>query len=204
MQRPTTLGWLLSPKLVQTKITPIGKYRCLLELYGHLYPHGIIKMNSLRWLDKNTEKALASLLLAAIVILISSNVFMRYVMNASLSWGEELTLWLFVWFVWIGVSYAFQTSDHVRITVLRDIFSDRARLIVDVIVAVVVLGFLTMLTIECIQLIKMPFVASQSSVVLGLPIPILYASAPVGATLSSIRIVQHLVRTLRLIAQSEP
>jgi TRAP-type C4-dicarboxylate transport system permease small subunit len=130
-------------------------------------------MPILKWIDQNAEKALASVLLAAIVLLISGNVFMRYVMNASLSWGEELTLWLFVWFVWIGVSYAFHTGDHVRITVLRDVLNDRARLIADAVIALLVLGFLLVLTYECVKLIRMPFVTSQSSVVLGLPIPIL-------------------------------
>ena len=155
----------------------------------------------IRWIDSNAEKVLASTLLAAIVLLIFGNVFMRYVMNASLSWGEELTLWLFVWFVWLGVSYAFHTGDHVRVTVLRDVLSERARLLADVVIALLVLVFLVVLTIECIKLIRQPFVASQNSVVLGLPIPILYASAPVGAGLSAIRVVQHLIRTLRLIAK---
>lgn len=154
----------------------------------------------IRWIDSNAEKVLASTLLAAIVLLIFGNVFMRYVMNASLSWGEELTLWLFVWFVWLGVSYAFHTGDHVRITVLRDVLNERARLFADVVIALLVLVFLVVLTIECIKLIQQPFVASQTSVVLGLPIPVLYASAPVGAGLSAIRVVQHLIRTLRLIA----
>lgn len=154
----------------------------------------------LKWLDQNAEKLLTSLLLAAIVLLIFGNVFMRYVMNASLSWGEELTLWMFVWFVWLGVSYAFHTGDHVRITAFRDLLSDRSRLIVDAVIAILVLGFLVVLTVECIKLIRMPFVASQTSVVLDLPIPILYASAPVGAGLSAIRVIQHLTRTLRLIA----
>ncbi|MGC3940813.1 TRAP transporter small permease [Roseobacter sp. EG26] len=160
-------------------------------------------MSLVKWIDLNIEKVIASTLLAAIVVLIFGNVFMRYVMNASLSWGEELTLWMFVWFVWLGVSYAFHTGDHVRITVLRDILSDRARLVADVVIALLVLGFLVMLTIECIKLIMLPFVASQTSVVLGLPIPILYASAPVGAALSAIRVIQHLIRTLRLIAETK-
>lgn len=159
-------------------------------------------MSVLKWLDLNAEKALTSLLLAAIVLLIFGNVIMRYIVNASLSWGEELTLWLFVWFVWLGVSYAFHTGDHVRITVLRDSLNDRARLYLDVVIALLVLGFLLVLTFECVRLIMMPFVASQTSVVLGLPIPVLYASAPVGAGLSAIRVVQHLKRTLRLIAET--
>ncbi|WP_108861940.1 TRAP transporter small permease [Ruegeria sp. Alg231-54] len=157
-------------------------------------------MSVIKWIDMNAEKVLASALLAAIVLLIFGNVFMRYILNASLSWGEELTLWLFVWFVWLGVSYAFHTGDHVRITVLRDVLSERARLYADVVIALLVLGFLIVLTIECIKLIRQPFVASQTSVVLGLPIPILYASAPIGAGLSAIRVTQHLIRTLRQIA----
>ncbi|MFA3920853.1 TRAP transporter small permease [Ruegeria hyattellae] len=160
-------------------------------------------MSVIKWIDMNAEKVLASALLAAIVFLIFGNVFMRYIMNASLSWGEELTLWLFVWFVWLGVSYAFHTGDHVRITVLRDVLSERARLYADVVISLLVLGFLIVLTVECVKLILQPFVASQTSVVLGLPIPILYASAPVGAGLSAIRVVQHLIRTLRLIARTK-
>ncbi|PYG31848.1 TRAP transporter small permease [Pelagimonas varians] len=160
-------------------------------------------MSVFKWIDSNAEKVLASALLAAIVLLIFGNVFMRYVMNASLVWGEELTLWLFVWFVWIGVSYAFHTGDHVRITVFRDALGERTRLYVDVIIALMVLGFLLVLAFECIKLIMMPFVASQTSVVLGLPIPILYASAPVGAGLAAIRVVQHLKRTLRKIAETK-
>jgi TRAP-type C4-dicarboxylate transport system permease small subunit len=134
------------------------------------------------------------------VLLIFVNVIMRYVLNASLSWGEELTLWFFVWFVWLAVSYAFQNREHVRITVLRDLFSERTRLYADIVIDLLVLAFLVMLTIECVKLIMLPFVASQNSVVLGLPIPILYASAPVGATLSSIRVVQNLILTMRTIA----
>ena len=115
-------------------------------------------MSVIKWIDMNAEKVLASALLAAIVLLIFGNVFMRYIMNASLSWGEELTLWLFVWFVWLGVSYAFHTGDHVRITVLRDVLGERARLFADVVIALLVLGFLLVLTVECIKLIMMPFI----------------------------------------------
>lgn len=158
-------------------------------------------MTALKWLDHNAEKALATLLLGAIVLLIFANVIMRYVLNASLSWGEELTLWMFVWFLWLGVSYAFHTGDHVRVTFLRDMLAERTRLYIDAMIAVLVLAFLVMLTVECIKLIRMPFVARQTSVVLGFPIPILYASAPVGAGFSAIRVVQHLVRTLRTIKQ---
>ncbi|TNF20285.1 MAG: TRAP transporter small permease [Rhodobacteraceae bacterium] len=154
-------------------------------------------MTALRWLDRNFERYIVGLLLAAIVLLISVNVFMRYVLNDSLSWGEELTLWLFVWFVWVAVSYAFQQGSHVRITFLRDAMGPAGQRAFEVVVDLLVIGFLAVLVVQCLQLMLKPFVLSQTSVVLGLPIPVLYASAPVGATLSILRMTQHLVQTLR-------
>lgn len=154
-------------------------------------------MTVLKWLDANLERALAGFLLASIVVLIAVNVFLRYVMNASLSWGEELTLWIFVWFVWIAVSLAFQRREHIRITVLTDLMGPRGRKAIEILVSLLILAFLVTLSVECIKLMLKPFVASQTSVVLGLPIPILYASAPFGAALSGFRVVQHLITTLR-------
>ena len=153
-------------------------------------------MTVVRWLDANLERFLIALLLAAIVLLIFANVFMRYVLNDSLSWGEELTLWLFVWFVWLSVSYAFQKYEHVRITAFHGLLSQRGQKLLDIVVDVLILVFFAVLIFECIKLILLPFVASQTSVVLGIPIPVLYASAPIGAALSSIRVIQHLVKTL--------
>lgn len=149
------------------------------------------------WLDNNLERAIGGVLLAAIVTLITANVFMRYVLNSSLSWGEELTLWIFVWFVWIAVSLAFKRGEHIRISLLFDMLGPRGQKFVQILVSLLIMAFLITLSIECITLMLKPFVASQTSVVLGLPIPILYASAPVGALLSSFRVLQHLITTLR-------
>ena len=118
---------------------------------------------------------------------------MRYVLESSLSWGEELTLWIFVWFVWLAASYAFRHRKHVRITVFRDFLGTRGQLWLDIIADLLVMVFLAVLVFECFKLMNLPFVVTQKSVVLGLPIPMLYASAPVGAALSFIRVLQHLV-----------
>ena len=161
-------------------------------------------MPILKWLNANLERFLIATLLAGIVLLIFGNVFMRYIMNASLSWGEELTLWLFVWFVWLAVSYAFQQYEHVRITVIRDLWGARGQRVLDIVVDLLILAFFAVLIFECVKLILLPFVASQTSVVLGIPIPILYASAPVGAALASFRVLQHLIKTLRTPLSDEP
>lgn len=150
-------------------------------------------MKVLNWLNENLEASLAAFLLAFIVCLISVQVFMRYVVHHSLSWSEELTLWIFVWFIWLATSYAFKRRVHVKVTLFHQMLSAKKQLIVNIFTQVLIIGFMAVLIYQCIILINKPFVARQTSVVLGMPIPYFYASAPVGAALSLIRLVQNIV-----------
>lgn len=155
------------------------------------------------WLDEYLEAGLAALLLAVVVTLITVQVFMRYVMQNSLSWSEELTLWLFVWFIWLATSYAFKRRAHVRVAVLDQIFSSRGQLILNIFNQLLIVVFLSVLIYQCFILMNMPFVAKQRSVVLGMPIQYFYASAPFGAALSLLRLVQNLssdIKALKIMA----
>ena len=156
-------------------------------------------MEFFRWIDEYLEAGLAASLLAVIVTLITIQVFMRYVMQNSLSWSEELTLWLFVWFIWLATSYAFKRRVHVRVAVLHQAFSPRGQLIINIVTQLLIIGFLAILVYQCIVLMNMPFVAKQRSVVLGMPIQYFYASAPFGASLSLLRLMQNLGTDLKAI-----
>lgn len=145
----------------------------------------------LNWLNRNLEAVIGGFLLAMVVSLITIQVVMRYIFESSLSWSEELTLWSFIWFIWIGISYAFKERKHVKVTFFQGLFPEKVQKVTEVIIDVVIVVFLAMLIYHSLKLINLPYVASQRSVVLGLPIPVLYASAPIGAALSIFRIVQH-------------
>lgn len=149
-------------------------------------------MKVLHWLDEYLEAGLAALLLATIVALITTQVFMRYVLQNSLSWSEELTLWFFVWFIWLATSYAFKRRVHVKVAVLSQVLTPKNQLILSIFTQLLVVVFLTVLIYQCLILMNMPFVAKQRSVVLGMPIQYFYASAPFGAALSLWRLFQNL------------
>jgi TRAP-type C4-dicarboxylate transport system permease small subunit len=57
------------------------------------------------------EKILA-LLLAAMVVIVFSNVVMRYGFNSGISMTEELSRWLFVWLVFLGAIVAIKERGH--------------------------------------------------------------------------------------------
>lgn len=51
-------------------------------------------------------------LLAAMVVLVFGNVFMRYALNSGITESEELSRWLFVWMTFLGAIVAMREHAH--------------------------------------------------------------------------------------------
>lgn len=136
------------------------------------------------------EKLLCVVSISAIVLLVLSQIFMRYVTGSSLAWSEELTSWFFLWMAWLGISANFVKNEHISVGGITYLFSQPCmkllfRLIVSV-GSVLFLGFLAYITYRTMM---KPFIWRQSSIVLGLPVYILYLSVIVGCLLSMLRVI---------------
>ena len=79
-------------------------------------------MRFLRWVDKYLEESLMLILLAAMVCVMGLQVFMRYVLASSLSWPEELTRYMFIWFVFLGIGYGIRYDVHIRVNIIETFF----------------------------------------------------------------------------------
>ena len=62
------------------------------------------------------ELILANASLAALVLVLAAQIFFRYVLHIGLSWSEEISRFVFVWFVYISASLAAQRGSHIRVT----------------------------------------------------------------------------------------
>lgn len=60
--------------------------------------------------------------LFAIVIILSVNVFLRYVVHRPFSWAEEISVLLMVWVVLLGAGLVQKKGEHVVITYIFDLF----------------------------------------------------------------------------------
>ncbi|MEM7163035.1 MAG: TRAP transporter small permease subunit [Bacteroidota bacterium] len=63
----------------------------------------------------------------ALVILISSEVLMRYAFNTSIIWLAELETYFFVFIFLIAAGYAFKHNKHVRVDLFYDTFSEKRK-----------------------------------------------------------------------------
>jgi TRAP-type C4-dicarboxylate transport system permease small subunit len=69
--------------------------------------------------------AFAKILLLAMVVLIFSNVFMRYVLNSGIPWSEEVSIVIVVWFTFISLALGVKHRLHISLCLLPARISPR-------------------------------------------------------------------------------
>jgi TRAP-type C4-dicarboxylate transport system permease small subunit len=84
---------------------------------------------------------LVLLMLAAMTVVVLTNVALRYLTNHSLTWAEEVARYLMIWMTFLGAGLVLRSGGHVAITNLHDLVPDRARRALRVIVAILLLCF---------------------------------------------------------------
>ena len=62
---------------------------------------------------------IARALLVGMVLLIGANVFMRYVLNSGITWSEEISLVMVVWFSFIAMALGVRKNLHISIHLFR-------------------------------------------------------------------------------------
>ena len=62
-------------------------------------------------IDRTLDLALI-IILASMAILVAVNVFFRFVLNASIYWGDEVALILMVWLTFLGAAVATREREH--------------------------------------------------------------------------------------------
>ncbi|MGY3149311.1 TRAP-type C4-dicarboxylate transport system permease small subunit [Bradyrhizobium sp. USDA 3397] len=82
-----------------------------------------------RLLDAYCEilKAAIALCLAAMVVLVFSNVVLRYVFNSGIAVSEELSRWLLVWLTFLGAIVALRQHAHLGVDMLVRALPPRGR-----------------------------------------------------------------------------
>ncbi|MBW6419761.1 TRAP transporter small permease [Celeribacter sp. PS-C1] len=126
-------------------------------------------------------------------LLIGLQVFMRYVMEASLTWSEELARYLFIWATYIGVSYGVRLQAHIRVTAFSELLPDRGQIVVRILIHLMFGLFATLVIWEGAKLTAKIYGFGQTSSSLGVPMAYVYAAPVVGFGLVVIRLVQHIV-----------
>lgn len=145
-------------------------------------------MRVLKWLDDHLEEGIIAFLMSITSIIVFLQVIMRFVFRNSLTWSEELARYLFIWMIYIGVSYGVKERSHLAVDALDSLFGKKGRLITNMIVDFCLLAFMLVMTYFGFDIV---FRATRISAALGVPMKYVYLAPVVGFGLSIIRIIQR-------------
>lgn len=149
--------------------------------------------------DKLEEYMLcASLVLTTLIIF--AQIIMRSVFNNSLTWSEELTRYIFIWQIWLGVSIAQKEKQHIKVELLFNFFKgERFRAAIDIVATLILIAFNVFLVVNGSELVRQMYVRNNVSGAMRLPLYIVYAVLPLSAFILSLRLIGQVAADVRFL-----
>lgn len=147
------------------------------------------------------ESYICRALLAVFVTLLFVQIVARQVFGVSITWIEELSIVLFVWFAYFGASYAARMAAHNRVTFHLNMMPRRTARIIEAIGDLFWIAFnVVFIWYATAFIIRLkPFVKLQT---LGWPMKWVYIVLPLAFALMTFRILQ--VNYLKLVRGIDP
>lgn len=65
--------------------------------------------------------------MAVMIVVVAAQVFMRYVLNSSIDWADEVSRLAFVWSIFLAIPLGIREGAHVGIDLLVERFPERLR-----------------------------------------------------------------------------
>lgn len=151
----------------------------------------------LSFLDEHFEEVIIFFALSLMSIIIALQVLMRYVFQSSLSWSEEVARYLFIWLIYIGISYGVKKNAHVAVTATDLILTPHQQRWMRLISNTVFLAFALCIFYYgrhvCATIARL----GQQSPAMDIPMWVVYAAVPTGFCLTCLRLVQRLLKEFR-------
>lgn len=157
----------------------------------------------LKYLDEHLEESLVVLMMAVMSVIIGLQIFMRYVMGASLSWSEELSRYLFIWATYLGVAYGVRKDAHIRVSMVTDLLSRRNAAYARVLTHVIFGAFAVFVMYQGWIMVEKTFRFGQKSASLGIPMGFVYLAPLTGFAFTILRLVQAIWCDLRAATSSD-
>ncbi len=104
-----------------------------------------------------------SWLALAIIVLMATNVLLRYLFNTGSVWSQELEWHLLVPLILFGTSYALRHGDHVRVDIVYGRFSQRNKVIVDLVSAILCIAISALFIWLSLHYVQQAYVIGESS-----------------------------------------
>ena len=121
-------------------------------------------------------------ILAALVAVVFTIFFGRYVFNKSPFWGEPFSLLCLVWMSLLGSALVVRKNEHLRVTMLDEKFGEKGVFLTEILSTVCIVVFSLFLIIYGSALTKAGMRNNMAAI--NVPYAVMYVSMPVTGVLN--------------------
>lgn len=143
-----------------------------------------------------------ALLMAAMVVLLFTQVFARYVLASSPPWTEELARGAFIHLTFLGSAVAVVRRAHLKIDAVTGILPPRVQAALGAISHVLIIAFLVVLAVQGFVLLEQ--LSSQSLVSVPISKGAFFVAVPIGAVLMLFYELHRLRDEIRRLRSRRP
>ena len=104
-------------------------------------------LNKIKFILDKVLEILGIVTLAFMSVLVCYQVFARYLFNSPSSISGTLSQYLFVWMIMFGSAYVYGSREHLTIDILKDKFSPKTYMIVEIITNVCLFVFIAIVCV---------------------------------------------------------
>lgn len=135
---------------------------------------------------------LAGLIAVTLFLVVIIQIFGRLIGNSA-PWTEEMTRYIFIWMIFLGIGIGFREAESARVTFVLNLMSDSLKNIWRWIYSIGTIGFFIFMFVYGIDLVLQQINMNETSSVLLLPMWIIGISIPISALLGIINTIQSLI-----------
>jgi TRAP-type C4-dicarboxylate transport system permease small subunit len=152
-------------------------------------------MKLLKWLDEHFEETVMGLLLMIMTAIMGVQVFSRFVLNASLSWSEEITRYCFVWCGFLSIGLCTRHGISLRVDQLNLVLPKKVAKWLQVITFCAEMVFFAFFIPNAVTYFMPTFRSGRVSVGAEIPMWWLQLAPIVGFILATIRCAEKAILT---------
>ena len=148
-------------------------------------------------LDELIKYAIVIIFLVMVITGLAQ-VFNRYILNQSLSWGEELQKFSHIWLIFLTIPVAYKNRAHLGMNLFYRKMSRQSKFVFDLIIHLLWLSFGTVLILITTDLIHIG--ALQKSPGLGIKMSWVYSGIIIGNIYLVLTAFKNLVTHVRSLS----
>lgn len=136
---------------------------------------------------QNGLLALIAVALGLMMAIIFLQTVTRYVVFYSLTWSEELSRYLFVFLIMIGLTIAIKNDELISIDIVDRILPAKAEAVLDTVRKIIALLLSGFIAILCTKMFKLGLI--QKSPAMGMPMIVMYGTVFLGYLFSTLTLI---------------